>query len=117
MEKIQLGKHVSVHKDRVEHIKKHGIDTSLSDIVKLADKWTRGKQGIHVCNDVNKTFTIVVRGIYAVDGKSYGIVRTIWENSVNGNERTGLSIIQHYNQDGCKHSGIIPYFQEPCPWC
>lgn len=119
MENIQLGDHVSVHEDRVEHIKKHGFNMNLNQIVELADKWTKGEEGVHVCNDHGKLITIVIRGKYTTQGKAYGIVRTIWDDGVGkGLDRSGLQVISHFEVAlTCEKHGAIPYAHGWCSIC
>jgi len=124
MENIQLGEHVSVHEDRVGHIRKHGFNLNLKEIVELADKWTRGEEGVHVCHGLGKVFAIVIRGKYETEGKIYGKVRTIWDDEVgNRTERSGLPVVHHDQNESfggvltCEKQGTIPYAHGWCPVC
>ena len=117
MNQIHLGKNVSVLKDRNEHIKKHGFHMNVEEIVNLADRWTKGKQGLHVCYSAGNCFTIIIRGTYEENGKKYGIVRTIIDDEVRTSE-TELPIVEHTDPIFCKHVGSMPYIQGGfCPWC
>ncbi len=111
MENIQLGEYVSVHEDRIEHLKKHGFNMNLDQIVELADKWTKGEEGVHVCDNNGKLITIVIRGKYEVGGRTYGKVRTMWDDGAGKKtERNGLPIIPHFEAVlTCEKHGAIPY--------
>jgi len=111
-----FGKHVAIAEDREEHIRKHGLGMPVEEIVRFADKITQGQEGLHVFHGISKTITIAVRGTIALEGQTYGIVRTIWDdNAGNADERTGLPVINHF-EPVCRHA-LIPYASWPCPFC
>lgn len=124
---FRLGQHVSVGLDRPEYVRRHGVDLDLDFIVKIADKISQGREGIHVFQDnFGLPLTMVLRGTCEVNGKNYTIFRTMWEGDAgkhNEGERTGLPIIYHFDKTGsgdnsnCKIHGTVPYSHGFCPFC
>ena len=120
--KILLGKSVSVLQDRGEHIEKHGLNMTSEEVVGIADKFTEGMEGLHICDDESYgRVTIAVRGMHFEEGKSYGIVRTLWKGDAGRkSEGTGLPIFEHIDSSKftCnKHGFLPPYSHGFCPWC
>jgi len=118
-----FGKDVCTMESIAEHVKKHNVDMTSEEIVKIADRITEGKEGIHVYeNSFGSSRTIVIRGFVERDGKKYGIIRTMWDDEAGaGNERTGLTVIKHYFENNfpltCKNHGVVPYAHGWCPFC
>lgn len=61
----------------------HNIKTlggqSVFDLACIADQFTNGQEGVHVCYGTPYgTVTIVVRGQYDVQGELFGQVRAVW---------------------------------------
>lgn len=91
---FKFGQNVCIGLDRQEHIKKHGIYLDLDSLVKIADRISEGKEGIHVFHDrCGLLQTMVIRGTHQKDEKSYSIFRTIWNGDAGSHPdggRTGL---------------------------
>ncbi len=99
IDNMVFGKTVCAKIDRREHVKKHNLDMSTKKIIDLADKVTKGIEGLHVLySHFEKPITIVVRGFVEKEGKKYGVVRTVWDGECGWNKfgKNGLFIIRHH---------------------
>ncbi len=68
---------------------------SVDDIVRIADQFTSGQDGIHVCYGTPYgTMTVVVRGQHEIDGAQYGKVRAVWSGDSGSKQqmRSGLPV-------------------------
>ena len=119
MTKLIFGNKVCASEDSPEHIKKHGLSMNVDDIVRLADRIAGGREGIHVYQPNGGTaLTMVLRGAVQHEGKSYALVRTVWDGDDEGmkTERTGLPIFRHKEPPSCEEHVILPYAQNGSCW-
>ncbi len=119
MEKI-LGKFVSISKRRAEELQRKGIPLDFQEMVDLADRFSKGVEGIHVIYRTKGILSWVVRGKDLADEREYSLIRTIWKGDAGiQEERSGLRVYRHRDnlEYTCRHIGFIPYAHGHCPFC
>lgn len=82
---------------------------SVDDIARIADQFTQGEEGVHVCYGTPfGTMTIVVRGQFEVGEDRYSMVRTVWKGDSGSKqtERRGLPV---YERSFVDDASVMPY--------
>ena len=82
---------------------------SVADVARIADQFTEGAEGVHVCYGTPYgTLTIVVRGEFEVGQERYGMVRTVWKGDSGSKQkqRGGLPV---YTRSFVDESSVLPY--------
>ncbi len=82
---------------------------SITDIARIADQFTEGREGVHVCYGTSHgTLTIVVRGQYEIGEEHYAKVRAVWhgDSGSKQNQRGGLPV---YRKSLSDDSPTFPY--------
>jgi coenzyme F420-reducing hydrogenase alpha subunit len=129
---IALGKKVSIditpggRDNRITHVKKHGINMDLQELVNFADR-TRGVVGVHTFEQWDRSeITVIIDKPQEEDWKNYGILKTMWRHDAKSRMKKsekGSPMFYHplYSQDKavptCEKHGTIPYAHGWCPFC
>ena len=88
---------------------------TVDDIARIADQFTGGEDGVHVCYGTPYgTMSVVIRDRYEVDGATVGKVRAVWKGDSGSKQtqRSGLPVYKRFlAQLGCEGL-IVPYASE-----